>query len=61
MQKSIMKFIKDEDGLTMVEYAVAGGMIAAAGVVAFQALGLEVDRIIDVIVGELNNVAPAGP
>jgi pilus assembly protein Flp/PilA len=57
MQKSIMKFIKDEDGLTMVEYAVAGGMVAAAGVVAFQLLGDQVDRIITIIKDELVKVA----
>ncbi|MNG31634.1 Flp/Fap pilin component [compost metagenome] len=34
-----MKFIKDEDGLTIVEYAVAGGLITLAVVTAFTSLG----------------------
>ncbi|MNE75060.1 Flp/Fap pilin component [compost metagenome] len=38
-----MKFIKDEDGLTIVEYAVAGGLITAAVVGAFTLLGGVVD------------------
>jgi pilus assembly protein Flp/PilA len=59
MHKSIMEFIKDEDGLTMVEYAVAGGMVAAAGVLAFQLLGEQVDRIITLIKDELVKVAVA--
>ena len=59
MQKSIMKFLRDEEGLTMVEYAVAGGMIAAAGVISFQLLGGEVTRIIDFLTGELGGVAAA--
>ena len=46
MKERILKFLRDEEGLTMVEYAVAGGMVAAAGVTAFQLLGGEVDRII---------------
>ena len=39
MKKQIMKFLRDEDGLTMVEYAVAGGMITLLAVAAFQTLG----------------------
>ena len=39
MKKQIMKFLRDEDGLTMVEYAVAGGLITLGAVVAFQNLG----------------------
>ncbi|MNN45765.1 Flp/Fap pilin component [compost metagenome] len=38
-----MKFVKDEDGLTIVEYAVAGGLITAAVVGAFTLLGGAVD------------------
>lgn len=41
-----MAFLRDEDGLTIVEYAVAGGLIAAAVAAAFVALGGTVDGII---------------
>ncbi|MNY25733.1 Flp/Fap pilin component [compost metagenome] len=34
-----MKFVKDEDGLTIVEYAVAGGLITLAVVGGFTTLG----------------------
>lgn len=53
MHKSIMKFIRDEEGLTMVEYAVAGGMVAAGGVLAFELLGDEVDSIVTYIKDQL--------
>ncbi|MDP3814408.1 Flp family type IVb pilin [Pseudomonas sp.] len=43
---SMLKFIKDEEGLTTVEYAVAGSLIAAAVVAAFQALGVQVGVVI---------------
>ena len=42
MKKLIMKFLRDEDGLTMVEYAVAGGLITLGAVGAFTALGTTV-------------------
>ena len=47
IKTSVMKFIKDEDGLTTVEYAVAGSLVAAAVVAAFRALGLQVGTVID--------------
>lgn len=56
--KNVKTFLRDEQGLTMVEYAVAGGMIAAAGVISFQLLGVQVTRIIDILTGELSAVAP---
>ncbi len=39
IKESVAKFIKDEDGLTTVEYAVAGALVAAAVAAAFTALG----------------------
>ena len=39
IKTSVMKFVKDEDGLTIVEYAVAGGLITLGAVGAFFALG----------------------
>lgn len=43
IKNSVMKFVKDEDGLTIVEYAVAGGLITLFVVAAFQLLGTAVD------------------
>ena len=37
--KTLMKFVRDEDGLTTVEYAVAGALVAAAVAAAFASLG----------------------
>ncbi len=39
IKNSIQAFIKDEDGLTIVEYAVAGGLITLGAVAAFVTLG----------------------
>jgi pilus assembly protein Flp/PilA len=53
MRNSIKKFIKDEDGLTMVEYAIAGSLVGLACVLAFtnlgNAIGAAIQRIIDVL------------
>jgi pilus assembly protein Flp/PilA len=50
MKKIIVAFLKDEEGLTMVEYAIAGALVAAGCVVAFTALGaniaLAINRLI---------------
>ena len=53
MKKQVMTFLRDEEGLTIVEYAVAAGLIAAGAVLAFTALGAEVKRIISSLAGTL--------
>jgi pilus assembly protein Flp/PilA len=42
MLKQFSKFLRDEEGLTIVEYAVAGGLITAAVALAFTQLGAAV-------------------
>lgn len=46
MKSTLIAFWREEEGLTVVEYAVAGGLISAAVIGAFQALGLTVSGII---------------
>ena len=53
MKAFLVKFWKDEEGLTIVEYAVAGGLITAAAVTAFEVLGGTVTGIITQINTEL--------
>jgi pilus assembly protein Flp/PilA len=40
--KFIVAFLKEEQGLTMVEYAIAGGLIVAVGAAVFTSLGSNV-------------------
>ena len=49
IKTSVMKFVKDEDGLTIVEYAVAGGLITAAVAATFLALGTNVETRMDAV------------
>jgi len=53
MKQQILKFLRDERGLTTVEYAVAGALITVAVVAAFRALGLKVAGVITTITGAL--------
>ena len=53
MKKLILDFLRDEEGLTTVEYAVAGALVAAAVVAAFTALGVQVGDTITGITAQL--------
>lgn len=49
MKTKLLNFLRNQKGLTTVEYAVAGGLIALAVVVAFRTLGVTVGGVIDAI------------
>jgi pilus assembly protein Flp/PilA len=47
--KAFMRFLKDEKGLTTVEYAIAGGLVGAGAIGAFALVGGQVSRVINAI------------
>ena len=53
MKEQMLSFLRDEEGLTMVEYAVAGALITAAAAAAFLALGEAVTARIEEITVEI--------
>jgi pilus assembly protein Flp/PilA len=53
MKNAIKTFLKEEKGLTTVEYAIAGSLVGAAVVAAFTALGLQVSTVITTITGDI--------
>ena len=53
MKMKIKAFLRSEEGLTIVEYAVAAGLITAAVALTFEALGTAVDGVLKVIIGFL--------
>ena len=53
MFKFVSKFVRKEEGLTTVEYAIAGTLVALAVVAAFTALGGAVGGQIQKIVAVL--------
>ena len=54
MTKSIIAFFKDEEGLTMVEYATAGALVAATAVTVFTSLGTAIVTRITALVTAVN-------
>jgi len=49
--KKLRTFLHNEEGLTIVEYAVAAGLITAAVAASFVALGGAVDGMIVLVTG----------
>mgnify|MGYP001817988599 CR=1 FL=1 len=52
-KKIIADFLKDEEGLTMVEYSIAGALVAAGAVGAFTLLGGNVTTQINGLAGNV--------
>jgi pilus assembly protein Flp/PilA len=59
MYAKVKNFLREEEGLTTVEYAVAGALIAAAVIAAFTNLGGTVGGVITYICNQLA-ASPAG-
>jgi len=51
VKEKLITFLHTEEGLTIVEYAVAAGMITLLVVGAFQNLGTAVMNVINLITG----------
>ncbi len=60
MKDLLLKFLRDEDGLTTVEYAVAGSLVAAAVVIAFTDLGGAVTDAIDELTTDIGGTPTGG-
>jgi len=51
VKEKLKNFLRDEEGLTIVEYAVAAGLITATVAGTFQALGGTVEGVISTVNG----------
>jgi pilus assembly protein Flp/PilA len=53
LKRAVMDFIREEEGLTVVEYAIAGGLVGLVVVATFRLLGTtvagEIQELIDFI------------
>jgi pilus assembly protein Flp/PilA len=54
MKTFIAAFLRNEEGLTMVEYAIAGALISALAATAFTNLGTAVLNRITALTGFVN-------
>lgn len=52
LKQAVMDFVREEEGLTVVEYAIAGGLVGLFVVQAFRTLGTAVG-------GEINALEAA--
>jgi pilus assembly protein Flp/PilA len=50
----LMHFLRDEQGLTTVEYAIAGGLVGLAVVTAFTDLGTAVGAVITNLIAAIS-------
>jgi pilus assembly protein Flp/PilA len=53
LKQAVMNFIREEEGLTVVEYAIAGGLVGLVVVVTFRALGVAVGAEIQQIIAAI--------
>lgn len=51
IKKALIALWKEEEGLTMVEYAIAGALVAAGAVTAFTLLGGNIATFITYLAG----------
>ena len=56
MKSQIMRFMKDEEGATAIEYGLIAGLIAVVIIAAITSIGTNLDGIFDVIVTKLTAV-----
>lgn len=56
LKRKLLAFLRDEEGLTTVEYAIAGGLVGAGAILAFSNLGGEVARVIGDMFAALQTV-----
>ncbi|WP_169292997.1 Flp family type IVb pilin [Advenella sp. EE-W14] len=59
MKDQLVKFWKDEEGATAIEYALIAGLIAVVIIGALTVLGNSVDSIFRNISAELDNAKPS--
>lgn len=53
MNAKLMKFLRDEDGVTAIEYGLIAGLVAVAIIVAVSLLGTDLARLFNNIAGRL--------
>jgi pilus assembly protein Flp/PilA len=56
MKQKLLAFLRDEEGLTTVEYAIAGGLVSAALIAAFTALGTNVQAVIQALADAIGGI-----
>lgn len=56
-----MKFLKDEDGVTAIEYGLIAALIAVVIIVGATAVGTELNGLFNRVADELTPLVPGAP
>lgn len=56
MNAKLMKFLRDEDGVTAIEYGLIAGLVAIAIILALTTLGTDLSGLFGRISGKLSTV-----
>lgn len=57
----IKKFLREEEGVTAIEYGLIAALISVVIIVAVRLVGTNLDLVFDFIGEELGNALPAAP
>jgi len=52
----LLKFFKDEEGVTAIEYGLIAALIALIIIVAVRFVGVNLNRVFNTVASELNNM-----
>ncbi len=55
--KKLMRFLKDEDGVTAIEYGLIAALIAVVIIIAVSAVGTSLNKIFNTISTKLDSAA----
>jgi pilus assembly protein Flp/PilA len=54
----LKRFLRDEDGVTAIEYGLIAGLIAVFMIAAVTSVGVEVGNVFDAVKGALDKATP---
>jgi pilus assembly protein Flp/PilA len=58
MKTLMIRFIREDEGQNLVEYALLAGLVAVVAITAMTSVGTNVNRIYNAIVTKLTGVTP---
>ena len=56
MKNLFVRFVREEEGQDLIEYSLLAALIALAAVAAIRLVGVQIDRIFDLIGAQLTGV-----
>ena len=60
LKAAFSRFLRDEEGTEMVEWAIVGGLVVAVGAAVFGTIGTGANTALTTLDGEVQNAANGG-